>query len=181
MGVDPRDFLAALARNKQAVKPRAERFTGPVSAKKRQRLAAMTSAEAEKWPARRTFVIPGMPVGKPRQTRRDKWLKPARPCVAAYRAWADAAREAAGTLPPPELVTRLEVVARFPIPKSRTDVQCGDAYKQTPDGDNCVKSVADALWKRDEALGDLLVARRWCAGEGCTEVTIYVEGGYQQQ
>jgi hypothetical protein len=34
MGVDPRYFLAALARNKQAVKPRAERFTGPVSAKK---------------------------------------------------------------------------------------------------------------------------------------------------
>ena len=33
------------------------------------------------------FTIPGRPVPKPRMTQRDRWLKPARPCVARYRVW----------------------------------------------------------------------------------------------
>ena len=42
------------------------------------------------WPV----VVRGEPIGKPRMTKRDKWKQ--RECVLRYRAWADAARAAAG-------------------------------------------------------------------------------------
>ena len=31
------------------------------------------------------FTVPGQPVPKPRMTRRDKWRRPPRPCVARYQ------------------------------------------------------------------------------------------------
>src|SRR5689334_17701964 len=44
------------------------------------------------------IVIPGQPIGKPRQTQADKWKQ--RPCVVQYRLWADRARKAAdGKIP----------------------------------------------------------------------------------
>lgn len=50
-----------------------------------------------------TFTIPGTPVGKPRQTQRDKWAE--RDCVLRYRAWADRARRICQPLPPVAAIT----------------------------------------------------------------------------
>jgi len=44
----------------------------------------------------RYVVVPGAPIPKPRQTRRDKWAR--RPCVLRYREWADQIRAAAGAI-----------------------------------------------------------------------------------
>lgn len=158
-------------------KPRAPRGTGAHARRKRQRLAAMLAEEAAKWPPCQHITVIGEPVGKPRMTRRDKWLKPPRPCVAAYRQWADDARASAGRVPPAAVITQITVTAWFKIPASRTDVLPGDVYRQKPDGDNILKSVCDALWKSDEALGGMAVYRYWTDGESMTEVEVRVAGG----
>lgn len=113
------------------------------------------------------FVIPGAPVGKPRQTQSDKWKQ--RPCVMRYRAWADKARAAA----PSDLTSQpLSVKAAFwlPMPKSwrkpYRDALRGNSHRHKPDIDNLVKSALDALFKRDECAAILFAEKRWDDGHG---------------
>jgi len=110
-----------------------------------------------------SFVVPGIPIGKPRMTRRDKWAK--RPCVMQYWAYADAIRRACPNPPPAEQVVFVEVFARFEPPaswsKSKREKAIGMLKRTKPDGDNIEKGTFDALWKQDEKLGDQFVNRTW--------------------
>jgi Holliday junction resolvase RusA-like endonuclease len=110
-----------------------------------------------------SFVVPGVPIGKPRMTQRDKWMK--RPCVLRYRAYADAIRRACPNPPPAEQTVFVEVFARFEPPvswsKSKREKAIGTLKRTKPDGDNCEKGIFDAMWGRDEKLGDQFVNRTW--------------------
>lgn len=112
------------------------------------------------------FTVPGEPVSKPRQTRRDKWEQ--RECVVRYRAWADLARlhaRMAGTLPPAETIKELRCTCYFLPPeswnaKSRSSV-IGERHNVRPDVDNLAKAVLDSLFKQDQAIADLVVRKRY--------------------
>lgn len=114
-----------------------------------------------------TFVIEGVPVGKPRQTQQDKWKK--RPTVMRYRAWADKARLAAiGRVP--ALASELCIVAYLPIPKSYSKKKQaalrGQPHTQKPDFDNLLKSAADALFQEDKTIWRGSVVKYWDDGQG---------------
>ena len=98
------------------------------------------------------FTAYVVPMGKPRMTRRDKWAK--RPCVVAYRAWADAVRLAAG--PVPDHVGVLRLRAYMPIPKSlpahKRPHFVGSPHQRKPDLDNIVKALMDALLPQDQGV-----------------------------
>jgi len=113
----------------------------------------------------RHFIIPGDPIGKPRQTQRDKWAK--RPCVMMYRAWADHARACAGDLPDNPL--SVDLLAYFEFPESYSKKQraalAGRPHRVKPDADNIIKCI-DALFKNDSMIADASCAKRWDDGQG---------------
>lgn len=127
-----------------------------------------------------TFGIDGRAPGKPRMTQSDKWKK--RPCVVAYRAWADRLREAAPkNLPLAEHVEMVVVRAAYAPPESwsrKTKIaHIGQMMRSKPDGDNVAKSVCDALWSDDHKLGDILMQRRWGSDEGI-QIEVFEVGAY---
>lgn len=105
-------------------------------------------------------------MGKPRQTRSDKWRK--RPCVMKYREWADLARfsvlSQVGTLPPADSITHMRMVAYFEPPKSLSKSQrlamLGTLHRVKPDGDNIIK-CQDALFEQDSAIPSGSYEKRW--------------------
>lgn len=110
------------------------------------------------------FFVPGAPVGKPRQTQRDKWAK--RPCVLRYRAWADGARAAlllAGGVPRDPVAVHIE--AMFEPPKSLSGTQrynlAGQPHRVKPDADNVLKAAVDALIQNDQRIATASVSKRW--------------------
>jgi Holliday junction resolvase RusA-like endonuclease len=114
-----------------------------------------------------SFVIPGIPVGKPRQTRRDKWAK--RPAVLKYREWADVARLVA----PRDLTgipLDLEVRAFLPIPtrfsRAERKFLVGRPHRSRPDIDNILKSVMDALWGEDSGIARVTASKFYDDGHG---------------
>jgi Holliday junction resolvase RusA-like endonuclease len=113
------------------------------------------------------FTVYGVPVGKPRQTQRDKWMK--RDCVVRYRAWADAARLAAPKDLPAEPIW-VTVWAWLPIPKSLTKTRQrglkGQNHRQKPDADNILKAVCDALFVKDEVIACKHIEKFWDDGYG---------------
>jgi Holliday junction resolvase RusA-like endonuclease len=123
-----------------------------------------------------TFTIEGEPVGKPRQTQRDKWMK--RDCVMRYRAWADLARLSAPTETPQEPLS-VVVWAYIGIPashskKRRAELK-GQSHRQKPDADNILKAVCDALFKRDEVISLKHIEKFWDDGNG-PRVEVQVTG-----
>lgn len=109
------------------------------------------------------IIIPGPPLGKPRQTQRDKWKK--RPAVQKYRAWADLARLCAGVLPPPAIIARLDWKAYFAPPpswsKKAAAAAIGQLHRQKPDRDNIDKAVLDALFPEDSGIAAGTIAKFW--------------------
>jgi len=109
------------------------------------------------------FTIPGLPIGKPRMTRRDKWFK--RPSVQRYWAWAAAARLAAGTLPDPSQIISLDWKAYFPPPQSwskkRRLEAIGRPHRSSPDRDNIDKAILDALFKDDRGIPGGWIEKLW--------------------
>lgn len=141
---------------------------------------SLTLAQATSDPAQNVFVIgiDGPAPGKPRMTQRDKWKQ--RPCVMAYRAWADRLRAAAtGDLPKAEDVELVVILARYVPPASwslkKQAAHIGEMMRSKPDGDNVAKSVFDALWSDDQKLGDFGVQRRW-AWEADIRIEVFVNG-----
>lgn len=129
----------------------------------RARAGVIMKAERRNFPDQIVVDIPAAAPGKPRMTQRDKWKQ--RTCVVEYRAWADRLRAAFGEVPDPERVAGITVTACYAMPKSwsrKTRLAMRSRRKRTkPDGDNILKACTDPLWKRDEALGDQSVVRRW--------------------
>ena len=92
------------------------------------------------------------PVGKPRMTRRDKWME--RPCVMRYRAFCDAVRSQTKMTPP----DALDVTFHVPMPKSwskrKRGTMDGEPHRQKPDLDNMLKALLDALAKNSDGKVD---------------------------
>ena len=101
-----------------------------------------------------TITMPGTPIGKPRWQKSDTW-KP-RPCIVAYRAWADHLRLIAKPIPSAALVLRLDWTAYFVPPpswsKKKRAAMLGQQHRQVPDRDNIDKAVLDALWPRSKKV-----------------------------
>ncbi|RLA11508.1 MAG: RusA family crossover junction endodeoxyribonuclease [Gammaproteobacteria bacterium] len=107
-------------------------------------------------------------VPKPRQTRADKWKK--RPCVLRYRAFADECRLNKITIP--EQGSHISFY--MPMPKSwskkKKASMLGYPHEQTPDIDNLIKSLMDAVMKQDCGVWDIRITKMW-AYEGAIEIT----------
>jgi Holliday junction resolvase RusA-like endonuclease len=110
-----------------------------------------------------TITIPGVPMGKPRMTQRDKWHK--RPETSRYWDWANAARLLAGQMPDPKDVERLDWVAYFEPPpswsKKKREEAIGNLHRSKPDRDNIDKAVLDTLFKSDSAIAAGSIDKRW--------------------
>jgi Holliday junction resolvase RusA-like endonuclease len=97
-------------------------------------------------------------------TQRDKWKK--RPCVVAYRQWADRVRQHLAGLPVAANVLSLSWTATFEPPRSwskkeRANV-IGTLHRQKPDRDNLDKAVLDILYPGgDQAIASGTIEKRW--------------------
>ena len=119
--------------------------------------------------ANMTRKFPVTPVPKPRQTRSDRWRK--RPSVLKYRAFADEVRlRMAGV--------QLEGAAicfHIPMPKTwpkyMREEMDGELHRQTPDLDNLLKALFDALHGNDCHIASLSgLEKRW-AVTGSIDIT----------
>lgn len=104
------------------------------------------------------------PIGKPRQTQSDKWKQ--RPCVMAYRAFADDLRAACVkhefTLPMEGLRVDFRVAMPRSWSKKKRATMNGQPHQQKPDLDNMTKAVMDALLGEDCRLWSLdRQEKRW--------------------
>ena len=103
-----------------------------------------------------------VPVGKPRMTRRDKWLNPPRPAVAKYRAFADECRRQEVWIPN----DGGHVTFILPMPASWSQkkkmLMVGARHQQKPDVDNLLKALLDAVFPDDDtAVWDIRVTKVW--------------------
>lgn len=116
------------------------------------------------------FTIWRVPIGKPRQTRADKWKQ--RPAVLRYRAWADIARLAAVDAGANLSLTPYQVswTAFLPIPESwpkkKKAAYAGSLHRQKPDRDNIDKAILDALFTNDAGVAAGTLVKRWDDGHG---------------
>ena len=93
-----------------------------------------------------------------------------------YREWADKAREHAGAIPP--AAQHADIVAYLPLPKSlsrkKREQMAGQPHQVKPDIDNLIKSVLDALLKRDQGIHEIRARKRWEDANGPrVEIAIY--------
>lgn len=114
------------------------------------------------------FTIPGDPVGKPRQTRSDKWKK--RPCVMRYRSWADIARASVPKCTDLGVYREISFTAWIGFPKSyskkRRALLASSPHLETPDGDNILKAILDSLFPEDKRIWKFSGEKRWDDGNG---------------
>lgn len=100
------------------------------------------------------------PVPKPRMTRRDKWLKPPRPCVVRYRAFEKECQHRGITVDNGDHITFV-----LPMPKSWSKKKRAEFYgkphQQTPDVDNLCKAILDSCYKDDSHIYDLRITKVW--------------------
>ena len=99
------------------------------------------------------------PVAKPRMTRSDVWKK--RDCVMKYRAFADECRLAKVRFKARDI----HITFILPMPKSwskrKRDKYNGAPHLTTPDLDNLVKGLLDALYDNDSAIWDFRATKLW--------------------
>lgn len=126
---------------------------------------------------RYSFVIKGEPMGKPRMTQRDKWLK--RKCTTNYWQWKATALQAWGKQAPVVLTqpTTLSIVCYFSMPQSWSvhtkEAKQGMPHTVKPDGDNVMKALKDALFHNDQMVVDGWYRKLYDDGRGARiEVTI---------
>lgn len=104
-----------------------------------------------------TFNI--TPMGKPRQTRADKWKK--RPEVLRYRAFCDEVRLQGVSLP----VSGCHVIFVIPMPTSWSRLKrvrySGQPHQAKPDCDNMLKALMDAVYANDAHVWDCRITKIW--------------------
>ena len=102
-----------------------------------------------------------IPVPKPRMTRRDKWLKPARPAVARYRNFCNEIMAAKVKLSP----SGYHVTFILPLPESTSKKLKlklnGMPHMQKPDLDNYLKALLDSLFVNDSMVWDIHATKKW--------------------
>lgn len=117
------------------------------------------------------------PMGKPRQTQRDKWDK--RACVVRYRDMADQLR-AACKINGYELGNRLFVEFHLPMAKSwskkKQREKLGSPHDQKPDIDNMCKSVMDALSKEDKEVHTCYARKFWSESGKPGKIVLFPSG-----
>ncbi len=106
------------------------------------------------------------PVAKPRQTRRDIWLNPPRPAVAKYRAFKDAVRAAGVKLPEYGAAVHFHVSMPQSWSKKKKQDMVGTPHKQTPDLDNMLKALMDAVYQDDKKVWNIRDLSKFWAHEG---------------
>lgn len=128
------------------------------------------------------FVVPGTPIGKPRQTRSDRWK--VRDVVARYRAWCDLARACAarGSAKLPSYCPHLvDWVAMFQMPRTpagrlkHSVLSLGGLHQRKPDRDNVDKALLDALFKSDEGVAGGLTLKTWCVANPRLVVVLWYD------
>lgn len=105
-------------------------------------------------------TYPVTPVTKPRQTRRDKWEE--RPSVMVYRAFADEVR--LRRIHVPEEGAVITFVLPMPASWSEKKKQSmdGQPHCQTPDIDNLLKALLDAVHKNDSHIHHIAgLTKKW--------------------
>ncbi|MEM7016059.1 MAG: RusA family crossover junction endodeoxyribonuclease [Pseudomonadota bacterium] len=116
-----------------------------------------------------TYHFSITPVPKPRMTQRDKWLTPARPAVAAYRGYCDEITMRHVSLP----YSGAHVTFNMPMPVSWTqrkrEQMKHQPHQQTPDVDNLLKALLDAVFGQDSVIWDIRATKVWSE---CGSITI---------
>ena len=116
--------------------------------------------------ATRTKTFDVNPVGKPRQTRSDKWKE--RPCVMRYRDFCDQVVYQAEGWDIPK--SDLRIVFYVEAPKTKQE-RAGDPHHLKPDVDNLLKAFFDALEDEDKYIYDVWASAYWCKmGNGHIDV-----------
>jgi Holliday junction resolvase RusA-like endonuclease len=119
-------------------------------------------------------------VGKPRQTRSDRWKK--RPEVERYRLWADEARLAATGSPltkiKDETVLAIYAFFHFPLRESwsaaKKEAHYGRLHQAAPDVDNCLKATADALFGEDKTIPIMHGVKLWCVEGEASRTDVFL-------
>ena len=118
-----------------------------------------------------TYTVPGEPVAKPRMTRQDKWIQ--RPKVVKYRGYADRVR----LFCKGRCGGRIRMVFYMPLPnsysKKKKAEMAGTPHLGTPDCDNMIKGVCDALMGDDRGIWYIEAAKYWEDAEGPRTVISY--------
>jgi len=105
------------------------------------------------------------PMGKPRMTQRDKWLKPPRKPIAQYWKYKDEliAESALNGFKLPE--SGFHVTFILPMPNSWTDKKRNQMnnspHQSKPDVDNMVKGLKDCLCESDSHIWDYRITKLW--------------------
>ena len=98
------------------------------------------------------------PVAKPRMTQRDKWKK--RPVVLHYHAFKDEVRLKRVEIPQP-----CKIIFYVPMPKSWTKRDRALMYRKphtkTPDIDNYLKALFDAVYEDDSHIWNVHAIKLW--------------------
>lgn len=102
---------------------------------------------------------PITPVPKPRMTKLDKWKK--RDCVMRYWEFKDEVKRHKVVFPE----YKAHVTFHMPMPKSWSKKKKlnldGQGHKSTPDLDNLLKALFDALFINDSHLWDYRATKVW--------------------
>lgn len=109
--------------------------------------------------SRLIFHWEGLPIGKPRMNRGDRWRDPPRKAVLKWRTFKSSFLAAAmeqGFRPAQMKLKAISVLAIFPIPSSwsfdKRKANLGQLHRSKPDLSNIVKAVEDALVDNDETI-----------------------------
>ena len=105
-------------------------------------------------------VYPITPVPKPRMTTSDRWNK--RPCVQRYWSFKDECKLRGVVIPD----DNCGITFCMPMPKSwskaKKERMLGKLHKQTPDIDNLLKGLLDAIRKKDEMISSFkYISKTW--------------------
>lgn len=125
------------------------------------------------------FHVFAEPMGAPRMTRRDKWLKPRRECVSRYFALRDHIQAVVGDIPtvPDEVQTRFFISMPDSWSKRKQASMCGQPHRQRPDKDNLEKCVLDAIFLEDGAVWKGSQEKFWCeSGKARIEIVMIWRG-----
>lgn len=165
MGISPEDYVKMKQRLEKTnrvtpVAPAPQRVPEPVAAALRAYVPVFL-ADMEGYECRE-FTVKVHPLGKPRMTRRDQFIK--RPIVEEYWAYKAVLREHAGPLPTnPDMVL---AIAWLPMPKSWTEKKQkaldGQPCRQKPDWDNIAKGICDSLFDDDSGIWVGSTIKYWC-------------------
>lgn len=169
MGMDPAQFRVMeerLARNRRKTPPAPAPELHPAVTPIPPSQCAMESSDivfscVDRYRTHE-FVFHGKPIGKPRMTQRDKFIK--RPIVQRYWTFKAALQAACGpTDPNADMVI---VTAWVPMPpswsKKKQDAMAGQPCRQKPDWDNISKAICDALFDDDECIWVGVAIKYWC-------------------